>query len=108
MTQRLKKVASQIQQIVAAELREQLNLPEASITHVDVSPDLRQATIWVGIVQTDRNDPQQVFEQIAAIRPDLQTAVAHQMTTKFVPRLQLERDSSGEYAQHINSLLRDL
>jgi ribosome-binding factor A len=104
MTQRTEKVASLIKQIVATELAARLRTPEVTVTAVDVSPDLRQATIWLGLLDSSSD----LLERVVAERPGIQSAVARQLTTKFVPRLHFKADSGGEYADHISRLIRDL
>jgi ribosome-binding factor A len=108
MTQRTSKVSSQIQQVVAAELQVQLRAPEVSVRGVTVSPDLRQATAWIAVVKTQRNDPANLFSQVESLRKPLQNAVARHLTTKFVPRLHIKLDTGGEYAEHIGRLMNDL
>lgn len=109
MTQRTRKVASLIQQVVAAELQERLRAPEVSVTSVDVSPDLRHALVWLGIIETEKGQSApELFKQAEAIRPQLQDVVAKRLTSKFVPKISLRQDSSGEYAQHIGRLMNNL
>lgn len=105
MTQRTKKVSSLIQQIVAEELRIHVPAPEMSVTSVDVSPDLRNARVWLGIV-SDEERQKEIVAQVDRSRSEIQAALAHRMTTKFVPRLSFELDKGGEHADYINRLLR--
>ena len=108
MSERTRKVESLIHQIVATELT---RLPEAArltVTGVQVTPDLRNATIWVGILADDEAAAQKLFAALAPSRALLQEAVARRLATKFIPRLTLERDSGGQYAQHITHLIRGL
>jgi ribosome-binding factor A len=113
MSQRTQKVASLVQQAVAAELSA---LPEAAyltVTKVDVTPDLRSCTVWIGVLApraatTAAAMADRAFAAAQATRDQLQAAVARRLTTKFVPRLTLERDTAGEYAEHIDRLIRGL
>lgn len=95
-----------IQQTVATRLPQLLGSARTSVTvtGVDASSDLRQATVWFGIAAAD---PEPVFEEVQQLRPELQRQVAKVMTTKFVPRLALKLDTGGAYAQSIERLLRD-
>lgn len=108
MSQRTDKVASLIQQMVATELRGLLGAPELSVTAVDVSPDLRQATVWLSVVTSDQTRAVELFKQVEAERGPIQAAVAKQMTTKFVPRIQFRHDTSGQYAEHIARIMNEL
>lgn len=109
MSQRTEKVASLIQQIVAEGLLAELggDMARVTVTGVDVAPDLRHATVWVGIV-ADGPDQQELFERVERLRPDLQRDVAGQLTTKFVPRISLKLDEGGEYAAQMERLLNNL
>lgn len=104
MSERIAKVESLIQQIVAEGLNELLDSRSAyvTVTGVDASPDLRTAVVWIGLL----GDRPEDFEAIQAERPALQKRVAAKLTTKFVPKLELRLDSGGQYADHINRLLR--
>lgn len=108
MSERIRKVESLIQQVVAAELTQLPDAARLTITKVQVSPDLRNATVWVGVLADDEAAALQLFTSAVTHRPAFQEAVARQLTTKFVPRLTLERDSGGQYAQQITKLIRGL
>jgi ribosome-binding factor A len=108
MSERLRKVESLIQQLVAAELTQVPDAARLTVTQVQVSPDLRNATVWVGILADDDVLATKLFDAATAHRPALQEAVARNLTTKFVPRLTLERDTGGQYAQAITKLIRGL
>ncbi len=110
MSQRTAKMASVIQQIIAAELLIRLG-PDAAlvtVTAVEVAPDLKTATGWIGLIPDDEAARQALFTQVLTHREELQAAVAKSLKAKFTPRLILKLDSSGAYAQHIDTLLRDL
>ncbi len=108
MSQRTQKVSSLIKQLVAAELTV---LPESAylaVTSVEVSPDLRQATVWVGVLAKGDEEATALFKSVESAQKRLQGAVAKGMTTKFTPRLSIKRDSSGAYAEGISRLIKGL
>jgi len=109
MSQRTEKVESLVRQTVASALVAELGpaVARVTVTGVDVAPDLKQAIVWLGILGKDA-ERQSLFEQVQAVRPRLQSAVAKTMTTKYVPRLELKLDAGGDYAQHINRIIREL
>lgn len=109
MSQRVAKVESLIQQLVARALTEQLERDAAAVTvtRVDASPDLKNAVVWVGLLGNAAAQ-ERIWTRIDRIRGDLQASVADAMTTKFVPRLHFKRDSGGEYAAEIDRLLRQI
>ena len=108
MSQRTKKVESVVHQIVAAELAQLPNSAHLTVTGVQVTPDLRQATVWIGVIASNEEQAETLFGAAEEARRDLQEAVASQLKSKFVPHLTLRRDAGGEYAQHITRLIRGL
>lgn len=107
MSQRTEKVESLVMQLVASFYVERL--PEltgrASVTAVDVSPDLRHAIIWLDILGNDKDE---LMKLMLGERAAAQSYVAKNMTTKFVPRLELKLDAGGEYAAKMDRLMRGL
>jgi ribosome-binding factor A len=109
MSQRAAKVESLIQSVTAKALFELLEGDAAvvTVTRVDVAPDLRNATIWIGLLGEPAQQ-EKVWKRIEYVRPDIQRAVGGAMTTKFIPRLLVKRDTGGAYAAEIDRLLRGL
>ena len=107
MSQRTAKVESLVQQVVAPEIVNLMGQDAAriTVTSVDVSPDLRHATIWLGIIGDPRLQ-KNLLDRILGGSGNLQRAVIAKMTTKFVPRLEFRLDSGGEYAAGIDKLLK--
>jgi len=106
-SQRVAKVESVVQQAAAAAIAELLGGDGAyvTVTRVDVAPDLRRATVWVGLLGTD-DQMKVLWERLVGARGELQAAVATHLTTKYVPTLELRRDTGGEYAAEIDELLK--
>jgi len=80
-------------------------LREASITvtEVRVSPDLRNATVYVmPLGGTNAADMLQALRRAA---PYLRRRVAQAVRLRFAPRLTFEVDTSFEHAAHIETLL---
>lgn len=108
MSQRIAKVESLVRQVVAGEL---VRLPDSgrlTVTAVDVSPDMRQADVWIGVIAQQTGGEAKLFETVIDIRPQIQAAVARKMVTKFVPKIHLKHDIGGEYATHIGSVINKL
>jgi len=109
MSQRTEKVESLVKQTVATAMVTELG-PKAAlitVTSVDVAPDLKHAVVWLGILAEDLKR-QKLFDETLEVRPQLQAAVAGIMTTKYIPKLELRLDTGGDYAEHINRIIREL
>ncbi len=104
MGQRIPKVESLVQQVVAVELSKVLgrNSGRVTVTRVDVSPDMRHAIIWLGII----GDQESIFNTLKRELHDIQAGVASKMATKFIPRVEFKNDSGGAHAMEIEKLLR--
>lgn len=110
MSKRIEKVESLVRQIVAGQMTELLG-PAAgclTITGVDVAPDLHNAIIWVGVLADTPIEQQVEFDNLLESKAGFQSAVAKNMTTKFVPRLHFKLDAGGQYADHIAKLLKNI
>jgi ribosome-binding factor A len=107
MSQRTERVESLVQQIVAESLPELLGpeVAKITVTGVDVSPDLRSATVWIGVVA---GEAEETMKSVEAQRSQLQKIVSGRLTTKYVPRITLKLDTGGQYAEHITDLLKGL
>lgn len=107
MSQRIAKIESLIQHVAASTLPELLEGDAAAVTvtRVDVSPDMRNASIWLGLLGPE-SDHERLFKRIQGRRPEMQAIVASRLTTKFVPRLTFKLDTGGAYAATIDRLLR--
>ncbi|HSX01067.1 MAG TPA: 30S ribosome-binding factor RbfA [Candidatus Saccharimonas sp.] len=109
MNQRIAKVESLVQQVVARAVPELY--PEAAaqltVTRVDVSPDLHNATVWFGML----GEPAQQEVMLTGLQQrqgEIQERLAGTMATKYVPRLHFRQDTGGEYAANIERILKDL
>ena len=109
MSQRVAKVESLIQQVVATALIQQLDRDAAgvTVTRVDAAPDMRNATVWIGLLGKPA-EQDRLWKRIEYVRPEVQAALGGHMQTKFVPRLHMKRDTGGEYAADIERLLRGI
>ena len=100
------QVAEIVRRVVAAELF--MATPElatsVTVTHVEVTPDLRHGIIWVGC--TPEVETADVLVRLGKANHVFQRAVAAALATKFTPRLQFRLDESGAYAQEIDELLK--
>lgn len=108
-SQRVAKVESMIQGIAATALWTELERDGAlvSVTNVDASPDLRNATIWVGILG-DEATGLRIFDRVQGIKPMVQSKLAKSMTMKYVPRIHFRHDTGGAYSAEIGHLLDTL
>lgn len=109
MSGRIRKVESQLKEIVGEEVAT-LSDPRitglVTVTGVRVSPDLGHATVFYSVLSGEDLEGARVGLQSAAGR--IQAAVGSRMRLKRTPRLRFEPDPVVENVGRIDAALRDL
>ncbi len=110
MSERVAKVESVIQQVVATSLRNYLEADAAgvTVTRVDASPDLHNATVWIGLLGDTDAAESPVWKRIMGLTGKVQHDLGQRMTNKYVPRIHFKIDTGGAYAAEIDRLLRKI
>ncbi|HEX2153504.1 MAG TPA: 30S ribosome-binding factor RbfA [Acidimicrobiia bacterium] len=107
-TPRLRKVNSTLREVLADEI-ERLTDPRVemvSVTAVDTSPDLRNATVYISTVDLERGPD--AVEALNKATKRLQSALARQVRLKYTPHLQFAVDTGVVHGDRIDAILRDI
>ena len=101
---RINRINPQIHQIVSQELLRSSNpnLNKATVTHVATSPDLKRCTIYVSSLENAKGTLSNALDKN---RVKIQKELGRQLTTKFIPKIQFEIDTSFENADKLNELI---
>ena len=108
--ERTDRIASEIMREVERIIREDVSDPRTdcmfSVTHVDVTRDLRYAKVFISVYEEDRREPMMKALRSAAgfIRHHLGTRVQ----LRYTPELLFELDTTIEYGVHIASLINEV
>ena len=78
-----------------------------TVNAVDVSPDLRNATVHVGILGT-ATQQRQTLERLEQHRVVLQAETAKRVVLKFTPHLHFQLDESIERGSRVLDILDEL
>lgn len=78
-----------------------------TVTGVDTSPDLRQATVFVSVFGSERKRTQ-TLEGLAAAHGVLQARVARQLRMKRTPQLTFQYDPTVERGVRMTQLIDEL
>ncbi len=96
MSIRQQKIESQVRRLVSEAILRELSDPRISgllsVTRVKVSPDLREARVYVSIL-SDRSEST-VMSGLISARGVIQKHVANGMNIRYAPRLSFELDES--------------
>lgn len=115
MSQRLKRLADQIQRTLATLIRDEINDPRltgfVTISGVKVSPDLGYADVYVTILErSDDNgmhienhrESVQILNRAAGF---LRTELSRTMKTRTTPRLRFHYDEVTAHGNHMMDLI---
>ncbi len=107
---RLLRIGEQVRHAIAevlarGDLRDDLLTRSiVSVSEVRVSPDLRQATVFVKPLGT--TDDQAIVKALAQHAGYLRGEVAKKLATKYTPSLRFRRDDSFDAGAKIDAILR--
>jgi ribosome-binding factor A len=102
-------VAEEFREILAEEIP-RLKDPRVgfvTVTRVDVSPDLRRATVFYTVMGQDR-DHRATRAGLRSARSHLRGVLGHQVRMKFTPDLDFEEDVGLAQVERVSELLREI
>ena len=108
--ERTDRIASEIMRETEKIIREDVSDPRTdcmfSITHVDVTRDLRYAKVYVSVYEEEKRAPMMKALKTAAgfIRHNL----GRRVQLRYTPELVFELDTTIEYGVHIASLINQV
>lgn len=107
---RQEKLGEQIAIEVSDLLRTRVKDPRvgfASVTHVEVSGDLRHAKIFVSVLG-EHDEKKQTIEALHHATGFLRRELAGRLTVRFMPEIVFKLDNSIEQGAHVLGLIREL
>lgn len=105
-SQRQTKVSLEILSLVQDFFqRESSGLSLMTITRCEVSPDMRQGTIYMTVLPVDKE--QSALDFARRMRTDMRKYVMKRLPVKVIPFFEVEIDYGEKNRQHIDELLRN-
>jgi ribosome-binding factor A len=106
---RHERIAGEIRQEISAMLAGELKDPRlsvfATITEVRMTPDLKQAKVYVSVMGPE-NEQRDTIKALTAAAGFIRHELSERLQLRRAPELLFVLDRSEEYAQRINELLR--
>jgi len=107
---RQRRVGDQIQKEISSLLLREIKDPRigfVTLTGVEVSSDLRTAKVFYTVLgeQTKRDETQRGLEKAT---PFMRRELGRRLRLRFAPELQFRFDTSLEYGNRIDTLLKEL
>ncbi len=107
-TKRQKQVNQTIRRELSDLLARQVGDPRItgviSITEVSVSPDLKQAKVYISVLGDD-TEKSEVFDGLASASDFLRRELGSRIRMRYIPRLIFKRDDSLEKAERLQQLI---
>jgi ribosome-binding factor A len=100
------KIKEEVAEIVGFELDDR-RLETTIVTEVEVSPDLRDAKVYV-LINGDANEIEAALKALRNASTFVRQQVAMNLELRHAPHLHFVRDTAEENATRINTLLVDL
>lgn len=103
---RMQRIGDQIQQALAQLLILKIHDPRLrniSITAVDVSPDMANATVFVSTLEQEHI--KEILKALEKASGFFRRELAHSLNLRITPRLRFTYDKSLANADHLNRLL---
>lgn len=78
-----------------------------TVTHVDITPDLRQAFVYVSSLNQQLQE-EEVIASLNSIRKELQHDIVKRVVIKYTPKISFRFDDTIERGDHVMNLLNEL
>ncbi|HHY70475.1 MAG TPA: 30S ribosome-binding factor RbfA [Thermoanaerobacterales bacterium] len=105
------RIAEEIKKVISQIISNDLKDPRIdgliSVTKVDVTKDLRHATIFISFYG-DKTKKDSNFEVIKNAKGYIRRELASRIRMKYIPEISFKMDESIEYAIRINKLLEEV
>ena len=79
-----------------------------SVTKADVSPDLKNAKIYISVLGKSEEESRETFAAIREHAATIRYELAHIMRSRTVPELHFLWDDTMEYGDKIDRLIKEL
>jgi ribosome-binding factor A len=106
---RPERVAEEFREILAEEIP-RLKDPRVgfvTVTHVDVSPDLRRATVFYTVMGQDK-DHRRTQAGLRSAKAHLRAVLGQQIRMKFTPDLEFQEDVGLSQVERVTQLLKEI
>lgn len=110
MKNRLDRVNELIKRELDTLIRKEVDqMPGKLVTvrEVDISPDLKHASVWMGVIGTPE-ERHASMARLHAHRKELQSLLSKRVVLKFTPQLHFKLDETGTRGDRVLNILSEL
>ncbi len=109
MSERLEKINATLHEYIGDLIQKELDYSQEyliTITRVDTSPDLKNATVFVSVLPDNRRGS--AIELLSRSAGRIKSGLYKLMKTKNVPNLHFKIDEQEVFAQRVDAILDEL
>lgn len=104
------RIAEMMKQVIDQVIRSDVDDPRLagtfSITHVDVTRDMRYAKVYVSVLEPEHKIP--VMTALKSAAGFIRKALTGRISIRYTPELLFVSDENIAYGVHISQLLKDV
>jgi ribosome-binding factor A len=101
------EMKKEISQIIAREIKDPRIASLTSVTAVELSRDLRHATVYVSIYGSAA-EKERTMETLLRAAGFIRSEIGRRIRLRYAPEIYFAEDRSLEYGAHIDSVLKSL
>ncbi|TDL97774.1 30S ribosome-binding factor RbfA [Macrococcus brunensis] len=110
MSMRSERVGEQLKKELSEVINQKMKNPNigfVTVTEVEVTGDLSQATVYVTVLGEEK-ERQKSLEALEKSKGFMRSEIAHRMDLRIVPELKFQYDESIDYGNKIERMIADL
>lgn len=101
------EVQRELSKVISMEMKDPRIDPMTSVIAVDVTPDLKQAKVYVSVLGSDEKK-QATLEGLKSATPFIRRHLASTINLRNTPELKFYMDGSIEYGVNMSKLIDDV
>ncbi|TYQ13043.1 UNVERIFIED_CONTAM: ribosome-binding factor A [Acetivibrio alkalicellulosi] len=101
------EIKREISNIIQNELKDPRLSKLISVTHVNVTKDLRYAKVYVSIMGSDQ-EKKESLDGLKSAASFIRREIAQRIEIRYTPEVQFELDNSIEHGAYITKLINDI
>jgi len=108
---RQRQMQKHLQREIARLIREEFTEPEfdmLSVTHVEVTPDYREATVYVSHIDKDPELREEMIRLLKRREKEIRAGLTRDLDLKHIPGLRFREDTSIKEAARVTEILHEL
>lgn len=101
------EVAHELSMLISREIKDPRISPLTSVVAVDVTPDLKQAKVYISVLGDDEKR-QETYEGLKSASSHLRSMLAKNINLRNTPQLEFIMDQSIEYGVNMTKLIDEV